>query len=703
MRYIVYDIETAVTRYEDGKIDNSPYHPGNYIVSFSYCFVENGKISPVDHIWLRHNELLSNYDVGLAKRRIQAALDSAHCGVAHNAKFDNSFLLESGFEIPDEQFDTLLAEYVFARGLKERSFSLKATAEHYGVSAKKSDLVDDLFKSGVGFEAIPMEIVQEYAIADVQATAEILLKQLDRLSGPDAGLIPTIKMTNEFCRVLTDMERNGLCIDMVELDRVEKAYQEEKATLEAELRDIVASVMGDTPINLSSPEQLSQVIYSRAVTDKSAWATVFNIGKNERGKPLRKPKMVYEEFKRKVNQLTEKLMVTKAIQCKECKGTGKVHKTKKDGSLYAKPNKCAACGGHGMIYEKMNKYAGFKVQPRSVEDTCEHGFATDKKTLQALAALNKDNEPLVSFLTKVIRLNAVDTYLSSFVGGIKGNVQDDGVLHGQFMQHVTATGRLSSRDPNLQNFPRDKTFPIRKVFKSRFEGGKILEIDYSGLEFRVAGELSGDTQIFDDVINGKDIHKQTASIIFQKDTSEVSKEERQNAKAHSFAPLYSATGKDQPPHVATYYNEFFNIYRGVKKWHTRLENEALTNKKIVTPSGREFSFQKIERKPWGVTHRSTLVNYPVQSFATADIVPCGIISVWNELRRRNAKSQLVLTVHDSLVLDIHPGEEYLAELVSGLLSDVGKELKRRYDYDLKMPLAVEAKWGPNWLDTEVVK
>jgi len=99
----------------------------------------------------------------------------------------------------------------------------------------------------------------------------------------------------------------------------------------------------------------------------------------------------------------------------------------------------------------------------------------------------------LEFLEKVQRLSALDTYLSSFVGGIANNVKADGKLHVRLNQHMTSTGRLSGKEPNMQNMPRGGTFPVKRVFVSRFNGGKILEADFAQLEFRVAAYLSQDT------------------------------------------------------------------------------------------------------------------------------------------------------------------------------------------------------------------
>ena len=173
------------------------------------------------------------------------------------------------------------------------------------------------------------------------------------------------------------------------------------------------------------------------------------------------------------------------------------------------------------------KLQGSRSYHDSARDTASAGFKTDKVTLEdRLSELDGDGR---EFCEAYIRYNALRTYLSTFVEGMKNNVDEDSFIHPEFMQCVTATGRLSSRNPNFQNMPRGSTFAIRKVVESRYPNGKILEGDYSQLEFRVAGFLANDKQVYHDVEKGTDVHSYTASIIGCS---------RQEAKAHTFKPLY---------------------------------------------------------------------------------------------------------------------------------------------------------------------
>ena len=293
----------------------------------------------------------------------------------------------------------------------------------------------------------------------------------------------------------------------------------------------------------------------------------------------------------------------------------------------------------------------------------------------------------VDFLSKVRRLSAVDTYLSSFVDGIRTHVKSDGKLHVRLLQHRTATGRLSGADPNMQNMPRGGTFPVKKVFVSRWEGGKVLEADMAQLEFRAAAFLSQDGVAIEEVSTGFDVHAYTAKVI----TDAGQPTDRQTAKAHTFAPLYGATGFGRTPAEAAYYEHFTDKYQGVARWHSALAKEALSTGIIKTPSGREFAFPDVVRKASGrVSHFTQIKNYPVQSFATADIVPVALIHIDDLLSEM--QSCIVNSVHDSIVIDVHPDEEEkvinIIEQTNNVLSEL---ITTRWGITFNVPLLLGVK------------
>jgi DNA polymerase I-like protein with 3'-5' exonuclease and polymerase domains len=618
---------------------------------------------------------------------VQEWLDKATVLIMHNAAHDLLWLWESGFDYDGPVFDTMLAEYVLQRGIKE-PLSLEACAERYELVTQKQDsLKEHLAKGGTAYN-MEYNKLAEYLSADIHATQQLSDKLMLRLNSTDSTLMNTVVLTNEVCASLARMYRNGFTIDRKALDDVRTEYETERDTLKVELQDMVKELMGDTPINLNSPEQLSWVIYSRKVLDKEYWANAAD------------PYMDEADFRSLVASGTERLYKTKATQCSTCKGTGQIRKVKKDGTLFARTNRCTVCDGNGYTLSPLSNVAGLKFKAPSPKWMSANGFTTSKDKLQFLEgkARAAQRDDAVAFLSKVRRLSAVETYLSSFVEGISAHTKPDGKLHVRLLQHRTATGRFSGADPNMQNMPRGGTFPVKKVFVSRWDGGQIMEADFAQLEFRAAAYLSQDGVAIEEVSTGFDVHSYTAKVI----TEAGQPTNRQDAKAHTFAPLYGATGYGRTPAEAAYYEHFTEKYQGVADWHKKLATEALNTRKITTPSGREFAFPDVTRSVRGrVSHFTQIKNYPVQSFATADIVPIALLHI--ERLLSNMKSCIVNTVHDSIVIDVHPDEERsVIEVINETNRVLPELIQLRWGCVFNVPLLLEAKIGPNWLDTKDV-
>ena len=693
MRRLVLDLETTVKKI-DGKIDNSPFNPENKCVSAHFGWLEWDSVEDIQSLVFHHDEQSKPDDPA----PLIAALQEADVILAHNAKFDLVWLKQMGLPIPDKVYCTMIGEYVLARG-QRISLSLKETAMRHQVTNKKSDLVDELFKSGVGFESMPLETVIEYAEADVTACGEIFLKQLDRYSTQDSQSLKNVtELMNEMLLFLVEIESNGIAVDLDALHEVEDAFRKERTELTYRLTDIVESIMGDSPINLNSGQDMTAVVYSRRVNDRELHRETFNIGVGATGKPLRPPRMNKTQFNNAVRKTTSVVKRTKAVQCTECNGRGKIRKIKKDGTPFKKENNCSKCKGAGALYEELGQTAGLKLVPKDASFASINGFKTDKGTIKLLIsqAEDKGNELAVEFLTKLTRLNAISNYLDTFVTGINTWTRATGLLHSSFNQTVTATGRLSSSNPNFQNIP--KKIALRKAVVSRFPGGTVTESDYSQLEFRIAGELSQDQQIIDDILTGKDVHRQTASIIFQCKPEDVTSDMRGRAKAYTFSPTFGGMGFGEPEHVQTYFKQFYVLYSGLKSYQRKCENQVLKTGSLQTPSGRQFYWPNVRRLKNGRTSASTMIyNYPIQSLSTADIVPLACIRCLRKFRELDLKSKLILSVHDSICVDTHPDElDQVKSVLVWAMRDVGEEIKDRWDYELSVPLDIEISNGPNW-------
>ena len=202
--------------------------------------------------------------------------------------------------------------------------------EYPQIFLSKDDRIKEFMDRGVSFENIPRGLVEEYGRIDVEITRKLFDSQMNDLRlDKNKGLINTIKMMNEFLIVLTDMERNGIHISLDTLSDVERIYRAEFEHLKQKIDKIVYEKMGDTRINLASPEQLSWLIYSKKPKDKTTWARLFNIGIDKQtGKNKKRPQFSRIKFRELVRNNTELLHKTTANQCIDCKGKGVIKKMK---------------------------------------------------------------------------------------------------------------------------------------------------------------------------------------------------------------------------------------------------------------------------------------------------------------------------------------------------------------------------------------
>ena len=284
---------------------------------------------------------------------------------------------------------------------------------------------------------------------------------------------------------------------------------------------------------------------------------------------------------------------------------------------------------------------------------------------------------------------------------------EEHIITASLNQTITATQRLSSTGRNykaqFQNFPRI----FKPLFSAREEGWEIGEIDQAQLEYRVAVWYGQDEAGLYDITHGVDSHAYTAGKIFGDDFRSLDPSDtrykafRTNAKAHTFKPLYG--GESGSPNEVRYYKAFKEKHRGIAKVQEEWKKEALNTKKVACPNGLSFYFKDTRITPSGyITNTTNICNYSVQSLATADIVPIGLVYMWHLMRLRGLKSFIVNTVHDSIITEVLPEEKDLVREI-GEISNVGlvKEyLLKVYDIDFNVPLEVETDFAKNWADTQ---
>lgn len=693
----VLDVETTFQgKWQSDDSDPTPYHPLNKLVSVGY----RTSTGEHDYLIFYHDE--NKQDIKQNFKKLQEVLDKSKLIIGHNLKFDMSWLYEVGFKYEKQLYDTMIFEYVNARGLKT-SLRLEDIVQRYSLT-KKSDILDKYCgEQGLNVNQVPLAELIEYGINDINITWELFVMQRELIrNDPQVkSMTPAMRLMNDFLEVVIDVERNGIKVDVPALDAVGLDFKQQHAILEVKLKDLVREVMGDTPINFNSPEQVSQVLHSIKVVNKEEWKRTFNLGTEDRN-GVKKKKYVAKlddtELRKIIKHNCTVVRKSRASQCSHCRGMGYIKLLKKDGSPRKRDNVCHTCKRTGIIYTELKEVAGFKLKPISSEYASEGGFSSDKSTIEELieaGATGKARE----FLESLKEYNAISTYLSSFVEGIRKNLRDNLLLHTSLNQCVTATGRLSSTRPNLQNQPRESTFPIRKVFISRFDGGDLLNADFSQLEFRVAAYLAQCPNAIKDILEKIDVHKQTADAL----TKAGEETNRQDAKKSTFRPLYGGTSGTKAQQ--SYFAYFFEKYFGIFGWHNELCEFAVAKKYIQTPSGRIYSFPWCTRRKNGsVSYHTQIKNYPVQGFATGDILPVTMIEIYRLMKAKKVKSLLCLTVHDSIVADRHPEEQQL-------MIDIFREgfartipaLKERFGIDFNVPLEFDLDFGVNLLNKQKVK
>tara|TARA_R110000744_G_scaffold125139_3_gene230801 strand:- start:2749 stop:4797 length:2049 start_codon:yes stop_codon:yes gene_type:complete len=677
---IVLDVENSTTE-RNGKKHMDPFEINNHLVQVGMVNADNHDELHIVNI--DHDE---SKDVsGAGHKLVQDVLDLTTLLIMHNAQHDMMWLWESGFKYDGLIYDTMLAEYILDRG-QRNPLSLGACAERRKLEVQKDDTLKRYFKEGYNTNEIPLDELSFYLRCDLLSTSWLFHSiEADYAEPESRGLRVIRDTTFTTCKTLTRMYMSGIRVDRSALEEVRVEFEQEKAEIEDRLQKKIRKLMGDTPINLNSPEQMSQVVFSLRMNNKKEWADLFEFTST------------VDEYKDAVRANSTPVYRTKAFTCPTCEGQGKTFKTKKDGTKYARPNKCNDCNTRGFQLTETKQIAGLRFTAPNKGWISANGFSTGKDNLEVLAATARSNSmaEAESFLIDQRRLSAISSYLSSFVEGISNYTKHDGFLHVSLTQHITATGRFSGRNPNMQNMPRGGTFPVKKVFVSRWENGKIMEADFAQLEFRTAAFLAQDETAIQEINTGFDVHSYTAQVI----TEAGQKTSRQDAKAHTFAPLFGATGYGRSKAEAAYYKLFVYKYKGIAAWHKKLGDEALRFNKITNVSGRQYAFPNVRRRDNGMPSHFTMIkNYPVQGFATGDIVPIVLNELHELLQPYN--SVVVNSVHDSMVVDIHPDEEQqVIDIIELLNKDINALVKKTYNVEMNVPLLLEAKIGSNWLDT----
>ncbi len=321
-------------------------------------------------------------------------------------------------------------------------------------------------------------------------------------------------------------------------------------------------------------------------------------------------------------------------------------------------------------------------------------YSTSEDVLNKLSKKNK-------IVDLILDYREFKKLLSTYVDALPQMIsQNDGLIHTDYAQAVTATGRLSSNRPNLQNIPIKTELgrKTRKAFVARDMESGILAADYSQIELRIIADFSGDKEMIKAFREEKDIHSITASKVFNVDLNDVTKDMRRRAKEVNFGIIYgiSPFGLSQNLNISRaeakeIIDSYFNQFKNVKKYMDNSIELAREKKYVSTILGRRRYLRDIDSRNY--TLRSfaerNAINTPIQGSA-ADIIKLAMIKIYNWIKKNNLKSKMIMQVHDELVFDVKNNELELFQLnIKSLMESV---------VDMKIPLSVDIGYGKNWLE-----
>ncbi|MBE5822849.1 MAG: DNA polymerase I [Butyrivibrio sp.] len=328
------------------------------------------------------------------------------------------------------------------------------------------------------------------------------------------------------------------------------------------------------------------------------------------------------------------------------------------------------------------------------EKKTKSGYSTAADVLEKLAPDHK-------IVADVLEYRGLAKLKSTYADGLAAFIESDGRIHTSFNQTITATGRISSTEPNLQNIPMRTELGrlIRKVFVPK-ESCVFADADYSQIELRILAHMSEDQGLISAYHEGDDIHRITASKVFHVPFEEVTPLQRRNAKAVNFGIVYGMSnyGLSQDLSISVseakeYMSKYFDTYPGVKVYQDRVIQEAKNKGYSETLFGRRRPIPELKASNFMMRQfgERVAMNAPIQGTA-ADIMKIAMINVFFKLKSKKLRSRLILQIHDELVIETYLEEENEVKEI------LAKEMEKAAD--LSVPLEVDCHTGSDWYEAK---
>lgn len=338
-----------------------------------------------------------------------------------------------------------------------------------------------------------------------------------------------------------------------------------------------------------------------------------------------------------------------------------------------------------ILFEKLGCKGGKKTKT---------GYSTAADVLEKLA-------PEYPVVSDILEYRGLTKLKSTYADGLADYIEEDGRIHSNFNQMITATGRISSTEPNLQNIPMRMELGrmIRKVFVPK-EGYVFMDADYSQIELRILAHMAEDKELIEDYKSGKDIHRITASKVFHTPMEEVTDLQRRNAKAVNFGVVYgiSSFGLSQDLSIsrkeaAKYIEQYFETYKGIKQFLDKVVSDAKEKGYTETLFGRrrpipELASSNYMQRQFG---ERAAMNAPIQGTA-ADIMKIAMINVYRALKEQKLKSRLIVQVHDELLI------ETACDEVDNVREILMTEMKNAAE--LLVALEIDIHTGKDWYEAK---
>lgn len=651
------DIETS-------KLPNSfPWKPGYYLSCISLSFHTGQKLT-----WFfEHDEYPDATEADYMQNfaEIQNCIDHADIVAAHNAKFELNNLRR--FIKFKKIFCTQVGQYLLNYH-SNKDLNLNSVAQAYGLSAKL-DKVKVMWDAGYDTREVPADTLAEYCEDDAEKARKLAEMMIIRLQG--RGLMKVFELQMEWLNVLSEMETNGMLWDMAESKRILAKYKRYNNILDRTIIRYIKPYINGHEVNLGSKDDLSAILYGGALKRKVPCPVI----KTKNIKVKMPYIFTYKNGKQKIKVKFSAHPDTQIIR--------------------------------RVLKDKLYPIDGLGCRPvpktELKRSTADHPlYKTDKDTLPSIAITKPIQNKIIKLLLHKSKLaKVVATFHNEEKNtGLISKIAMDGRLHTNYNQTVTATGRLSSSDPNSQNLPRGNTSPIKCCIIPEFDG--IMNADVSQIELRVPAQLSGDVVMVKEFQDGEDLH---TNCCVKSMKLKKTKTHRVYAKIFNFRMIYGGTewGFFKDPKMPDWkigrwkdvIKAWYERYTGIDAWQQgNIKHVIDGDGTLVLPTGRSYKF-KVDH--YGKYDERKIKNYPVQGLAGGDLLPLAGVIIYKAMKKRKMKSKMIMTVHDSIVFDYVKSEEKaLSDLCLRVFKSLPKYVKQYWGVDWVVPIEGETEIGNNY-------